>query len=223
MSEQLVTFNLEANKQPISFTSLEETKKCALKCTKCKLHKTRSNVVFSAGPENAKLMIIGEGPGQNEDEQGLPFVGRAGKMLDKVFESVGLNRKEHLYICNIVKCRPPDNRAPEDEERDACSGYIKAQIFFNDPKIIILAGSTAIKGILKIKSPAITKIRGEWIDVSKIKELSDDDKKLLEGRKIMAIFHPSYLLRQEWNKAPDSPKALMQKDIEEIRRVFNSL
>ncbi len=198
----------------IKYKSLKEAKTEALKCTKCALCKGRTNVVFSDGIENAKLMIIGEGPGENEDLQGLPFVGKAGKYLDKIFASVNLNRKEHLYICNIVKCRPPDNRAPEESEAKACSEYLEAQIKYIDPKIVILAGAVAVKGILKMKDAKITKMRGQWID-------SKDP--LLAGRKIMPILHPSYLLRHEWNKAPDSPKAMMWKDIQEIRRVFDEL
>ena len=196
----------------IKYKSLSEAKSVALKCTKCELCKGRTNVVFSDGIENAKLMIIGEGKGENEDLQGLPFVGRAGKLLDKIFESVGLNRKEHLYICNIVKCRPPDNRAPLPEEADACMEYLEAQIKYVNPKIIVLAGAVAVKGILKMKTVGITKMRGQWIDGT---------GPILEGRKIMPIFHPSYLLRHEWNKAPDSPKGLMWKDIQEIKRVFD--
>jgi DNA polymerase len=196
------------------YTNLEEVKSEALKCKKCQLCNGRTNVVFSDGNEKAKIMIIGEGPGENEDLQGLPFVGRAGQLLDKIFASVDLNRKEHLYICNIVKCRPPNNRAPFEDEANACRDYLEAQIYFIDPKIIILAGAVAVKGVLKIKDPKITKIRGNWID-------SNDP--LLTGRKIMPIFHPSYLLRHEWNKAPDSPKGLMWKDIQEIRKVFDSI
>ena len=198
----------------IKYNSLEEAKSAAMKCKKCELCKGRINVVFSDGIENAKIMIIGEGPGENEDLQGLPFVGRAGKLLDKIFESVSLNRKEHLYICNIVKCRPPENRAPLDDEAEACREYLQAQIKYIDPKIIILAGAVAVKGILKMKTPGITKLRGQWIE-------SKDP--LLANRKIMPIFHPSYLLRHEWNKNPDSPKALMWKDVQEIRKVFDSI
>jgi len=207
----------------LKYPSLEKAKTVALKCKECRLCEGRTNVVFSDGPENAKLMIIGEGPGATEDEQGLPFVGRAGKMLDKVFESVGLNRREHLYICNIVKCRPPENRAPFEDEAIACRDYLEAQIKYQNPKIIILAGATAIRGILKMKQFGITKMRGEWLDINKIKELSERDKALLADRKIMAIFHPSYLVRNEWNKAPGSPKALMWKDIQEIKRVFDEV
>ena len=201
----------------LKYTSLADAKSSAMICTKCTLCNGRTNVVFSDGPENAKIMIIGEGPGENEDLQGLPFVGRAGQLLDKIFESVNLNRKEHLYICNIVKCRPPNNRAPLEEEATACWEYLQAQIKYVDPKIIILAGAVAIKGVLKIKDPKITKIRGQWIDVG-----AYCNTPLLTGRKIMPIFHPSYLLRHEWNKAPDSPKALMWKDIQEIKKILDT-
>lgn len=233
MEQQLNLFNVEhQNKKQtnspsptshlsppaLKYNSLKEAKSAAMKCTKCALCNGRTNVVFSDGNEKAKLMIIGEGPGENEDLQGLPFVGRAGQLLDKIFESVKLNRKEHLYICNIVKCRPPNNRAPLEEEANACSEYLEAQIKYINPKIIVLAGAVAVKGILKIKDPKITKIRGEWIDVGATGRLP-----LLEGRKIMPIFHPSYLLRHEWNKAPDSPKALMWKDVQEIRKAYDSL
>ena len=196
----------------IKHKSLEEAKTIAMTCKKCRLCEGRTNVVFSDGNEKAKIMIIGEGPGENEDLQGLPFVGRAGKLLDKIFESVQLNRKEHLYICNIVKCRPPENRAPSEDEAEACKEYLEAQIKYIDPKIIVLAGAVAVKGILKMKSVGITKIRGQWIE---------NDAPLLKERKIMPIFHPSYLLRHEWNKASDSPKAMMWKDIQEIRRIFD--
>ena len=232
MESQLNLFNVENKSEnsnslkskpqtlPISepadlkYNSLEEAKSTAMTCKKCELCNGRTNVVFSDGIENAKIIIIGEGPGENEDLQGLPFVGRAGQLLDKIFASVNLNRKEHLYIANIVKCRPPNNRAPLPEEADACKEYLEAQIKYIDPKIIILAGAVAVKGILKMKDPKITKLRGQWIE---------SEVPLLTGRKIMPIFHPSYLLRHEWNKNPDSPKALMWKDVQEIKRVFDSL
>ena len=217
-----------ARNDNVKYNSLEEAKSTAMTCKKCALCNGRTNVVFSDGPEqgkNAKIMIIGEGPGENEDIQGLPFVGRAGQLLDKIFESVKLNRREHLYICNIVKCRPPNNRAPLEEEANACSEYLQAQIKYIDPKIIILAGAVAIKGVLKMKDPKITKIRGGWIDVGANHglPLNDLDRNLLLGKKIMPIFHPSYLLRHEWNTKPDSPKAMMWKDVQEIKRVFDSI
>ena len=215
-AQSLESSSLTSDCSPLElkYNSLEEAKSVAMTCKKCELCKGRTNVVFSDGTESAKIMIIGEGPGENEDLQGLPFVGRAGQLLDKIFASVNLNRKEHLYICNIVKCRPPNNRAPLEEEANACFEYLQAQIKYIDPKIIILSGAVAVKGVLKIKDPKITKIRGQWID-------SKDP--LLTGRKIMPIFHPSYLLRHEWNKSPDSPKAQMWQDVQEIKKVFEQL
>ena len=230
MESQLSLFGIEEKNKPDSktvqtkkseseefitqFKSLNDTKNVALSCKKCELCNGRTNVVFSDGPENAKIMIIGEGPGENEDLQGLPFVGRAGQLLDKIFAAINLNRKEHLYICNIVKCRPPNNRAPSEDEAKACREYLEAQIKYVNPKIIILAGAVALKGVLKMKDPKITKLRGQWIEGT---------GSLLHEKKIMPIFHPSYLLRHEWNKSPDSPKAMMWKDAQEIRRVFDSL
>lgn len=214
VSNEAIPKHNDSKSLELKYKSLDEAKSSAMKCTKCRLCEGRTNVVFSDGNEKAKIMIIGEGPGENEDFQGLPFVGRAGQLLDKIFESVGLNRKEHLYICNIVKCRPPNNRAPQDDEAEACWEYLEAQIKYIDPKIIILAGAVAVKGVLKIKDPKITKIRGNWME-------SKDP--LLLGRKIMPIFHPSYLLRHEWNKAPDSPKALMWKDVQEIKKIYESI
>ena len=198
----------------LKYSSLDEAKKTSLKCKKCELCEGRTNVVFSDGIEAAKIMIIGEGPGENEDLQGLPFVGRAGQLLDKIFASVQLNRKEHLYICNVVKCRPPNNRAPSEDEAKACREYLEAQIYYINPKIIVLAGAIAVKAVLKMKDLRITKLRGQWID---------SKEPLLKDRKVMPIFHPSYLLRHEWNKNPDSPKAMMWKDIQEIRREYDSL
>ncbi len=150
----------EVNSINLKYSSLEEAKKTSLKCKKCELCEGRTNVVFSDGIETAKIMIIGEGPGENEDLQGLPFVGRAGQLLDKIFESVQLNRKEHLYICNVVKCRPPNNRAPSEDEANACREYLEAQIYYINPKIIVLAGAVAVKAILKMKDLRITKLRG---------------------------------------------------------------
>ncbi|MBP7464417.1 MAG: uracil-DNA glycosylase [Bacteroidales bacterium] len=107
-------------------------------CTKCRLCETRKNTVFGMGNPSAGVLIIGEGPGQQEDEQGLPFVGRSGQLLDKILEACGFNRNEHVFIGNIVKCRPPENRDPKPDEREACIGYLLKQIDFMQPKIIVL-------------------------------------------------------------------------------------
>jgi uracil-DNA glycosylase len=169
---------------------------------------TRNNVVFFDGNPNAKLMIIGEGPGQQEDETGLPFVGRAGKLLDKILESAKIDRKTETYICNVVKCRPPGNRVPTPEEAKACRPYLDAQIEFVKPKLILLAGATAVQHLLKVKDP-ISRIRGKWFDFK-------------NDARVMPIFHPSYLLRND-SREVGSPKWLMWQDIQEVRRALDLL
>lgn len=201
MTEAIPVSNKELTTET-SFNNLEEAKKCALNCDRCELSKSRINVVFSQGRPEAKVMLIGEGPGQHEDESGIPFVGRAGQLLDKIFECVDISRENDVYICNIVKCRPPKNRVPTPEEMDACWDYLAAQIKYVQPKIILLAGSTAAKAILKTKL-GITKIRGQWFEN-------------VLGAKAMPIYHPSYLLRNQ-SKAKGSPKWQMWQDIKEIK------
>lgn len=191
-----------------SFDSLDAARDVALTCTKCPLCETRTNVVFSRGNPNALIMIIGEGPGQNEDETGMPFVGRAGQLLDKIFESVGLSTEEDVYICNIVKCRPPNNRVPTPMETESCRDYLNAQIRYVKPKIILLTGATAMKGILDIKT-GITKVRGQWY-------------KDVYGAMVMPIFHPAYLLRNQ-SKKEGSPKWLMWQDVKEIKSQLEKL
>ena len=127
-----------------NWEQLEEEVK---KCKKCKLCQNRTNVVFGTGNKNAKLMFIGEGPGADEDIQGKPFVGKAGKLMNMAFEAIGLKREE-VYIANIVKCRPPSNRNPEDDEANACLNYLRNQVILIKPEIIVLLGSVALKNIL---------------------------------------------------------------------------
>ena len=190
---------------------LEDIRKKCLTCQKCSLFKTRTNVVFSDGVPNNKLMLIGEAPGFYEDKQGKPFVGKAGQLLDKIFASVGFNREEHVYICNTLKCRPPDNRNPLPEEKEACWEYLKAQIDIIKPRIILLCGNVAVQSILPNKG-GITKIRGKWFDGGNE----------VYGAKLMPIFHPSYLLRND-SREKGSPKWLMWQDIKEIKRVYDLL
>lgn len=187
--------------------TLNELKQACSNCFKCELGKTRQNIVFSAGKENSKIMLIGEAPGKNEDETGFPFVGRAGKLLDKLLLTQGFSREENIYICNIIKCRPPNNRVPTKTEIEACTVYLEAQIQLVRPKIILLAGATSTKVILKNKIP-ISKIRGQFF----------------EGpfeSKIMPIFHPSYLLRYQSEKE-GTPKWLMLEDIKKIKKELES-
>jgi DNA polymerase len=191
-----------------TFRSLADVQAAAAVCTLCGLCETRTNVVFYDGNPQAKLMIIGEGPGQHEDETGVPFVGKAGQLLTRILESVNIDRKNDVYICNVVKCRPPQNRVPAREEMDACRLYLDAQIDFIKPKIVLLAGATAVQAVLKVKDP-ISRIRGKWFPFT-------------NGAKLMPIFHPSYLLRND-SKAVGSPKWLLWQDIQEVRRALDAL
>ena len=148
------------------FNNWEELEAEAKQCTKCKLCKNRNNVVFGTGNKNATLMFIGEGPGADEDIQGIPFVGKAGKLMNLAFEAIGLKR-EDVYIANIVKCRPPSNRNPEDDEATACLDYLRNQVILVKPKIIVLLGSIALKNILG-KEYGITASRGKWVEKRRI-------------------------------------------------------
>ena len=181
--------------------------KCAV-CQKCGLCQTRTKSVFSGGVPNNKLMLIGEAPGFFEDQQGEPFVGKAGQLLDKIFESVGLSRQKDIYICNTIKCRPPNNRDPLPEEKNACREYLDAQLDILRPKIILLCGKVALRSFIDTDL-GITKVRGQWFDGP-------------NGAKMMPIFHPSYLLRNA-QKTVGSPKWLMWQDIQEIKRVYDTL
>lgn len=166
------------------FENLEEIKDVVKKCEKCGLCKGRTNTVFGVGNENADIMFIGEGPGADEDREGIPFVGKAGKLMDQAFIGLGINR-EDVYIANIVKCRPPQNRNPEKEEADACLDYLRNQVMLIKPKIIVLLGSVALKNILG-EDYGITSSRGKWIEK--------------KGIKYMPTFHPAALLRDESKK-----------------------
>lgn len=162
----------------------EELENSIIDCEKCKLCKTRKNIVFGVGNKNAEIMLVGEGPGADEDMQGEPFVGKAGKLMDKAFDGLGIKR-EDLYIANIVKCRPPQNRNPEPDEVAACIGYLQKQIALVKPKIIVLLGSVALKNILG-EEYGITKSRGTCIEKN--------------GIIYMPTWHPAALLRDETKK-----------------------
>ncbi len=181
----------------------KEAKELALHCTACPLHSTRTQVVWGDGDINSKLLFIGEGPGADEDEQGLPFVGRAGQLLTDILKAAGIDRKD-VYIANIVKCRPPQNRAPMPVEMVHCDKHLQTQIMLIQPKIIVLLGSTPMKWILKT-TQSISQIRGKW--------------KEWRGCAVMPMFHPSYLLRNPVNKE-GSPKHLTWIDIQEVKRVW---
>lgn len=176
-------------------------------CTDCVLGYTRKNVVFSDGnPETARIVLIGEAPGETEDETGKPFVGRAGKLLNQFLEEAGISRENDLYIINTVKCRPPENRVPTDVEKAMCEKYLMAQIEIINPKAIIFCGATSLKSFWDDKKVQISKVRGNWFEVT------------INERKYqaMAIFHPSYLLRNH-SMEEGSPRRLMQQDLAEIK------
>ncbi len=150
-----------------------------LNCRECSLCQTRSNVVFGDGNRLSEIMFIGEGPGEQEDSQGVPFVGKAGKLLDEMLAIIGLDRSK-FYICNIVKCRPPQNRDPLGVEQDACIGYLERQIELVKPKLIVCLGRIAAMRLIR-EDFKITREHGQWFE--------------RDGIKIMAMYHPAALLR----------------------------
>ena len=168
------------------YNTWEELKSACENCHRCELCETRTNVVVGVGNENAEVMFIGEGPGENEDLQGEPFVGRAGKLLDKMLASIGLDR-EKVYIANIVKCRPPGNRDPHDDEQEACMNYLRYQLMLVKPKIIVCLGRIAATAIID-KDFKITRQHGQWTE--------------RKGYWFIATYHPSALLRDESKKRP---------------------
>lgn len=148
-------------------------------CTRCKLHRRRTNIVFGVGNPHADLVFVGEGPGHDEDVQGIPFVGRAGQLLTQMINAMGLSR-EDVYIANVVKCRPPENRAPEKDEVATCLPFLLRQLTNINPKVIVCLGSVAAQALLNTNK-AISHFRGQWLD--------------FRGAKLMATYHPAYLLR----------------------------
>lgn len=166
--------------------SLEHVKHNAMCCQGCPLYVSRSNVVFGEGNEEADLVLVGEGPGAEEDKTGRPFVGRAGKLLDEGLAFIGLSRND-VYICNIVKCRPPANRVPEEWEREACKIHLINQLYFIQPKVVVLLGNTAYKSITGM-SAGITVARGNPITLGG------------DQRIYLPTFHPAYILRNQSKK-----------------------
>ncbi len=160
--------------------NLEELNKQICECLNCPLGKNRTNFVFGSGNPNADVMVIGEGPGAEEDKQGLPFVGRAGKLLTDILKAINFEREE-VYIANVVKCRPPANRTPLAPEMDECVPYLKKQIELIKPKLILLVGLTAAQGILK-KKDSLTKMRGQVFE--------------FENAKVMVTYHPAGVVKK---------------------------
>ncbi len=173
--------------------SLEKIRADLGDCTRCRLSKNRHTIVYGVGNPHAELMFVGEGPGADEDAQGIPFVGRAGQLLTQMIEAMGLKREE-VYIANVVKCRPPENRLPEKDEIATCSPFLIRQIDAIKPKVLVALGACAVQTLLSAPV-AITKIRGQWYD--------------FRGIRMMPTFHPAYLLRNPPAK-PDAWKDLQK-------------
>ena len=180
--------------------TLEELKQKCNNCHKCKLCNGRQNIVFGTGNPNADIMFIGEGPGGDEDRIGEPFVGKAGQLMNKAFDIVSIKR-ENVYIANIVKCRPPQNRDPQEDEITACIDYLRYQVMIIQPKIIVLLGRIALQNILG-KDYKITSSRGKWIEK--------------KGILYLPTWHPAALLRDETKKIE------FLKDLSLVMETFNS-
>ncbi len=183
------------------YNNWEELEEVVKQCRKCRLCETRKNVVFGVGNREADIMFIGEGPGADEDTQGEPFVGKAGKLMNMAFDMLGIKREE-VYIANIVKCRPPNNRNPQDDEAENCLDYLRNQVILVKPKIIVLLGSVALKNILG-KEYGITASRGKWVE--------------RKGILYMPTWHPAALLRDE-NKKID-----FIKDLKQVVKKYNEI
>jgi uracil-DNA glycosylase family 4 len=183
--------------EPMKLQTLQETEASLQGCTRCKLHKGRHSIVFGVGDPRARLMFVGEAPGEDEDLKGEPFVGRAGQLLTKMIEAMGLSR-EQVYICNTVKCRPPNNRNPEPDELETCEPFLKAQLAAVKPEVIVTLGKFAAQALLR-DDTAISRLRGQW--------------RQYEGIALMPTFHPAYLLRSpgEKGKVWDDLKQVMKK------------
>ncbi len=181
--------------------TLEELNELIKDCKKCPLHKSRNKFVFGVGDPNAKVLVVGEGPGAEEDKQGEPFVGRAGKLLNDILKAINFNREE-VYIANIVKSRPPGNRTPTSDEMDACFPYLNKQIELIKPKLILALGLTAAQGLLK-KRDSLTKMRGQVFDY--------------HGIKTMVTYHPAALLRNpNWKRG-------CWEDVQKFRKLYDEM
>jgi DNA polymerase len=181
--------------------TLDEIRRELGDCTRCKLCKGRKQIVFGVGNPRAELVFVGEGPGAEEDRQGVPFVGDAGQLLTKMIEAMKFKRDD-VYICNVVKCRPPNNRNPEPDEIAACEPFLKAQLRVVKPKVIVALGKFAAQTLLRVDTP-ITRLRGQWREY--------------EGVPLMPTFHPAYLLRQP------GEKRLAWLDLQEVMKRFGKI
>lgn len=195
-----VSFSAEPTDPAIATMTLDQLNSSAQKCQKCPLCTSRKNVVFGEGASNADLMFIGEGPGYDEDQQGRPFVGKAGELLTKMINAMQFSR-EQVYIANIVKCRPPKNRNPLPEEANVCLPYLQRQIELIQPKVIVVLGAVPLKYLLN--KMGIMRLRGQWDSYN--------------GIKVMPTFHPAYLLRN-----PDAKREVWS-DLQQVMQLFGKI
>ena len=177
---------------------LDEIRRELGDCKRCKLCTGRKNIVFGVGSPRAELVFVGEGPGEQEDLQGVPFVGPAGELLTKMIQAMGFSR-DQVYICNVVKCRPPGNRNPEPDEIAACEPFLRSQLLALQPKVIVALGKFAAQTLLRDSTP-ITRLRGQWREY--------------QGVKLMPTFHPAYLLR-----SPNEKKKAWE-DLQQVMKIF---
>lgn len=207
VSEKLDTYTTQENLFPVEeadwlkTSTLAQLEKLICNCTSCILHEGRNKFVFGSGNPNAEVLVIGEGPGAEEDKQGLPFVGRAGKLLTDVLKAINFSREE-VYIANVVKCRPPGNRTPFPDEMDTCLPYLKKQIELIKPKVILCLGLTAARAILK-KRDSLTNMRGKVFE--------------FENIKVMVTYHTAALLRNpHWKRG-------CWEDVQKFRKLYDQL
>jgi len=186
----------------MNMLAMNELSKVVSGCTKCRLHLNRTNTVLGEGNPAATVMFIGEAPGADEDRLGRPFVGKAGQLLDKALNALEFYRDKNFYICNICKCRPENNRTPEEDEAEACLPYLRRQVAIIKPKIIVCLGATSAKHIID-KQARITLIRGKWFE--------------RKGFYIIATFHPAALLRDE------SKKRLFWEDLKKVKEKYDEI
>lgn len=194
----------------INFELLNLSTQCR-SCTACRLHETRTQTVFGSGRADAPILVMGEAPGEEEDKSGLPFVGRSGKLLTDLFDRVGIDRGTQLYVTNTVKCRPPNNRDPEPDEKAACRHFLEDQLRILQPRIIVLVGRIAAASYLG-REVKITQERGQWLP---------RDPQNPNAPWVMPIYHPSFLLRNP-SEVEGSARWLTLQDLAEVARVFKT-
>jgi len=199
---------INCNDIHIKQKALKELENVCKQCNSCLLSKSRTTTVFGDGNPDAKILLISEAPGVEEDQTGKLFVGKSGQLLKQFLETASINKEKDIYFCNTVKCKPPQNRIPTNEEKSACKLHLLGQIAIIKPKIILLCGTSATESFIK-ENVKVSEIRGKWLNV-------------FDGIDTMVIYHPAYLLRNHSNEE-NSPRWLMQKDLLNIKRKIKEM